>query len=55
MYKQNFLPTDDVDVDQQNTEGETALHLAARNGNIDALTILLKKAKLNVVNNAKVC
>ena len=45
---------DEVDVDQRNSDGETALHLAARNGKIDALNILLKKAKVDVTNNLQV-
>lgn len=42
---------DDLDINEPNSSGDTALHLAGGNGNEDALVVLLRKAKLNVKNS----
>ena len=40
----------DVDVTSANNDGDTALHLAAKGGHVDALKLLLQKSKLDARN-----
>jgi ankyrin repeat protein len=42
-----------ADIDAQDEDGETSLHKAAENGDIDMVRLLIsKKARVNVKNNA---
>ena len=46
--------TDSVDIDQKDSEGNTALHLASRNGYSTCVSLLIQKnAKVDEVNKAK--
>ena len=41
---------DDCDINATNREGETPIHLACKQGNLEPINVLLKKAKLNLKN-----
>jgi ankyrin repeat protein len=48
---QTLLRLEKADIDHQNSVGDTALHISARQGYTDAVLVLLKKARLDVKNN----
>ena len=40
-----------VDINKQNNEGNTPIHLASQQGHLDTINLLINKAKLDIKNN----
>jgi ankyrin repeat protein len=49
----DFFVANDIDIDNKNKNGETALHLAAKSGDVELLKYLILKcnADINIKNN----